>query len=338
VPAPPSQNALYFGGLLETIEEAGVDGTDLCRACGIERARLGDPEARIGRPEVLRFWEEAGRRLGVPNPGLYLGERVRPRARNVAVYAMMSSPTLREGLERIIRYQRLLGDFSRLTVKDEGARSFVRIDSRSPEQPLTRDEAEFTSVLLLRYCRWVTDRDLVPLEARLGRREPADPSDYERVFGCPVRFGAAEEGLLLAAEDLALPSLHASEEMAREHERLADRHLSEIEDSSVGGRLRRLLATELEVGSLDLRAAAKRLSMSPRTLQRRLAAEETTYGRVLDEVRRDLALARLRSPDASIGEVAYLTGFSELSTFYRAFKRWTGQTPSEYRSSSRSER
>jgi len=327
----PTCSTSHICMLLKTLEAAGVDTVDVCRACGLKAATLEDANARIPRSQLLRLWRQTARHLPYPHLGIHLGERARPRAANVVTYLAMSSRTLREALERFIRYQRILDEGSCVQLTDEGALTFIRIQFGSRELPATRDEIEYWTVLLMKYGRWIADFDLPLREVRFSHPAPEDTSEHDRIFGCRLRFDAAESGLLIASAELDRPSLHANPEVARTHERSADACLAGLDDCSVKRRLRELLATVLERGPVDLRTAATALHIGVRTLQRRLRDEGTSYRQVVDELRRDIALSRLAKTDAPIAEITYLTGFSELSPFYRAFRRWTGKTPVEYR-------
>jgi AraC-like DNA-binding protein len=327
----PSSSVVHVRTLLRALEDTGVDTAELCRACGLDPSILEDASGQIPRSLLLQLWRQAERHLPDPHLGLHLGERVQPRAANVVTYLTMSSRTLREGLERLIRYQRILGEGSRLQLTDEGDRTFIRIEFGSRELPATRDEIEYWAVVLLKYGRWIFGVDLALPEVCFSHPAPEDSSEHERIFGCRPRFGAAESGLWLASADLDRLSLHANPEIARAHEQFAQEYLAGLEDCSVTRQLRERLMAGLETGPVALETAARDLHIGVRTLQRRLRNEGTNYREVVDQLRRDVVLRQLRKTDASIEEITWLAGFSELSPFYRAFRRWTGKTPSQYR-------
>jgi AraC-like DNA-binding protein len=327
----PTCSTSHIRALLKTLEDAGLNTADVCRACGIKAVILEDVNARIPRSQLLHLWLQTARRLPDPHLGIHLGERARPRAANVVTYLAMSSHTLREALERFIRYQRILDEGSGVQLTDAGAQTFIRIQFGSRELPATCDEIEYWSVLLLKYGRWIAGFDLPLREVRFSHPAPEDTSEHDRIFGCRLCFDAAESGLLIDSAELDRPSLHANPEVARTHERFADDCLTRLDDCSLKRQLRELLSTVLERGPRDLQTAATTLHIGMRTLQRRLRDEGTSYRQVVDELRRDIALSRLAKTDAPIEEITYLIGFSELSPFYRAFRRWTGKTPVEYR-------
>ena len=327
----PTVSMSHVRVLLESLDGTGVKGADVCHSCGIDPGLLEDPNARLGRSRILALWRELARRVDDPNPGLHLAERVRPRAANVVTYLMMSSRTLREGLERLIRYQRILGENSRVQLKDEGSEAFIEVDFGSEELPPDRHEIEYWVVVIAKYCAFITDLELDLLEVRFRHAAPADVSEHERIFGTRPRFGAETCGLRIASSDLDRRSVHANPAIAEAHQAFADEYLSSLDVASTTRRLRELMVSVIEKGPLELQALAKQLRISARTLQRRLADEDTSYREVVDDLRRDIALDQLRRTDAPIQEIAYLTGFSALSPFYRAFRRWTGGTPAEHR-------
>lgn len=161
-------------------------------------------------------------------------------------------------------------------------------------------------------------------------------SAYEEHFGCPVIFNAGREALLVCEESVDVPNKLGDETIAA----FFDRHLEEqlaarTSDGSLELRVRRAVAHVLSEGVPMVSSIASELAMSARTLQRRLSGQGHSFQSVVDTARKDLAQRLLTDTDYSLAEIAFLTGFSEQSSFTRAFKRWTGQTPRAYRLSVR---
>lgn len=327
----PTFHGAWYRILLEGFDALGLHPGELSRAAGIDPETTREPDVRIPQSAVVRLWLEAAARLQDPDLGLHLGEKIRPRAGNVVQYLAMSSRTLRQGLERLARYQRIVSTESRLRLEQRGAAGFLRIEFGTPEFPEGRHQTEQLCVRLLNFSRWITNRDFDFLEVHFRHPRPNSISEHERIFRCPLHFDAEVTGLAIAGEDLDRPSVHADAELAKAHERWASRHLWDLERGHTVRELKESMLPVLEKGPLDLAAAAGRLSLSPRTLQRRLGEEGTSYREVLDTLRREVALDQLEQDGASIEEIAYLAGFADARAFYRAFKRWTGRTPAEYR-------
>jgi AraC-like DNA-binding protein len=174
--------------------------------------------------------------------------------------------------------------------------------------------------------------DKRPHEVRFRHEQPEYADEYERVYGCPVRFAQIANEIVFARRLLDLPQLHRDElllDLLRERadQLLADTHATErLAERIVDG-----LKLELQLGGTDPARVAQRLGMTLRSLQRRLQASSLSLSRLIDEARREEACAALRRGDVPIKDLAHRLGFSEPSAFHRAFKRWTGMTPAQFR-------
>lgn len=196
---------------------------------------------------------------------------------------------------------------------------------------LPRHTAEFIVAAWLVVARQATGLDFAPAEVSFRHSPPADVREHQRLFRAPVRFGGSANGMLLPRDLLGTPLLRADPGLCV----VLERHLRELVErtppaSSVVDRVRQLVASELP-RIADATAVARKLRMSRRTLQRQLGAGGTTFTGLLDVLRRELAMRYLHERQIAIAEVAFLLGFSEASTFHRAFRRWSGTTPAAYR-------
>jgi AraC-like DNA-binding protein len=184
---------------------------------------------------------------------------------------------------------------------------------------------------LLSFCRWVTNRDLRPLALELRFPPPADLQPYQDAFKCPIRFNAPVNALLFARTDVSLPLPTAHPLLAEVHERVASEHLQRLDPAQTCHRARAVIIRHLPDGEPRRPKIAAILAMSERTLQRRLAAEGTSFQRLLDDTRRGLAQHYLGQREISLADIAYLLGFSDQSSFFRAVRRWFGVSPRHYR-------
>ena len=320
-----------FQAMMSGLRALGHDPAPWLADAGIAPDSLGNPDGHVPMPCVIEFITAAVAGTGDAHLGLHMAESAELGSFDAPFFAMHASPTLGAAYERLSRYQRLFHDVSRIELRIE--RDHATLRHRLPGGMLpARQGAEFLLASWVRTGRAVTGVEWAPLEVRFGHAAPADTSDHERFFRAPLRFAMGENSFSLAAGLLALPSTRADAGLAA----LLDRYAAERIARSPGtGRLadraRTLIETGLRSGDLSATSLAHQLGMSVRSLNRLLAAEGTSYQAVLDSLRHELAARQLSDPRASVWEVAFQLGFSDLSAFYRAFRRWTGTTPAEFR-------
>jgi AraC-like DNA-binding protein len=187
---------------------------------------------------------------------------------------------------------------------------------------------ESAAVVGLRIVQQLAGASWRPQRVVFGHPRPRDTAEHARIFDCPVSFGGDEHlRLEFDAGDLERPVPGADRSLLPIVEQHLDKLLERLSGASLVQDVRTALAEMLCDGSPNLRAVAKRLGMSVRTLQRRLEEHDVVFRDLVQEVRRELAERYLAERDANLTEVAFLLGYSELSSFDRAFRRWTGSTP-----------
>ena len=267
-----------------------------------------------------------------PGLGLSLGEHGAMSMFHVVSHLMLSCQTLRAALAALQEYAQLvLGglDFFLDEQDGEALFGFARPDAAE----LT---ARFWADLVLTFALRVTRVHLSPVDGRprvlsLAHRRPEYADEYLRVFGCPVLFEQPRYGFTLASEALDRPQPHADATLEAAL-RLAARsqRLSQLEDEALVRGLRHALREESDLSDVDFERLARRLGTSKQFLRRRLATQGYSCADLLDEARCERALSDLRD-DQHIDVIAERLGFSKRSSFHRAFKRWTGKTPNQYR-------
>ena len=310
----------------------GHDPGAILGAVGLGVKILDDPDAHIPMSLGVALLVRGVEMTGDQDLGLHLAERADLGTLDVHFYAMLSSPTLEAAYERLCRYQRLIHETTRVTLEIEGDRATLR-HLMPGGLAVPRQSAEFIVAAWVRGGRAVTGNDWAPIEVRFAHPQPKDTREHLRFFRSPVRFATGENALILSASLLELPCVGADPSLLAVLDRYAaDRLELAPRSTHLADRARAALAEDLRGGEPSVERLASRLKMSVRTLNRALAAEQTSYRKLLDQLRQELAARLFRDNRVAIPEVAFLTGFSELSAFYRAFKRWTGQTPAEFRS------
>jgi AraC-like DNA-binding protein len=323
--------AFWVKGVAETLEAAGLDIHALFAEAGLELAALSDADARFPTEGISLLWQLAVTRSGNPAIGLANSSVVKPGNFDVVAYAMMSSPNLLGVLERAVRYVDILSDAATLAIADDREGHRLILELFGGKHPVPRQRFEFDLMTLLSFCRWVTNRDLRPLAFELRFPPPTDLQPYQDAFKCPLRFSAPLNALLFTPADVTLPLPTAHPLLAEVHERIASEHLQRLDHAQISHRARAVIIGHLPDGEPRRPKIASLLGMSERTLQRRLAAEGTSFQRLLDDTRRELAQHYLGQRNVSLADTAYLLGFRDQSTFFRASRRWFGVSPRHYR-------
>lgn len=313
----------------------GVDPQALLRAAGISGEALADPDARLPRAAELRLWTQAAALTGDEHFGVHLCEQLTVDGLGPLGFAVRSSATLGDAYQRVIRYLRLLVHGPALELELDG--ELARLRHRAPPggPAPSRHAVEFLLGNMIVLARRNVDPSLTPRMVGLRHAAASRIDPYHSLFGRNIHFQHEHDEIVLDRELLARGHRNAEPSLAR----VLDHHLTSLlarvpadgEESSFLERVDVALAAELERGEPSLGAVAERLHMSPRTLQRRLRQEGSSLSARLDRTREAVATRLLGESTRSIGEVAFLLGFSEVSTFHRAFKRWTGVTPVAYR-------
>jgi AraC-like DNA-binding protein len=317
--------------MAEAFESDGLELQALFAEAGLELAALGDADRRFASDKVDQLWRLALARSGNPSLGLASSRIAKPASFDVVAYTMMSAPSLLGILERMSRYIRIFNDAALVTVSEsaEGFRIALEIDAR--QQPVPWQRFGFDLMTFLTFCRWVTARDLRPIALELTLAPSADLAPYEEAFKCPLRFNAPQNALLLSRADAMLPLPTAHQLLAEVHEAIADEHVRQAGLPPIGLRVRSLLIRSLPEGEPTRAAVATAMAMSERTLHRRLEAEGTSFQKILDSARREMAERYMDRKDLSLAEIAFLLGFSDQSSLFRASKRWFGTSPGQRR-------
>jgi AraC-like DNA-binding protein len=312
----------------------GYDPVPFFQTQGIDRELLLDPDATVPMSACVGLLADGVRATGDDNLGLHVAEHAELGSFDVHFYAMVSSPTLGGAFERVCRYQRLINETAHVRLETSGDRAVL--SHRLPGgMPAPRQTAELLLAAWVRAGRVATRTKWSPAEVRFAHRVPRDSREHERFFGAPVRFATGENALVLPADLLDLPCRRADPSLLSLLDRYAADRLGRPRTATFADRARAALSEELQAQSVTAHGLAARLKVSVRTLHRSLAAEGTSYRRLLDQLRLDIAKRHLMDDRVSVAEVAFLVGFSELSAFHRAFRRWTGRTPVAFRAEAR---
>ena len=322
-----------FRPFAEELDARGVKILDQLDSFGLSDTDLDDPDLRIAHNKAQHLLKRAIEKAGEPALGLLAAEKVKTGDFGVMEYAAASCATQGEAMRVAARFLGLMTEGLDVhldeNVDGERAALVFGVQENLEEVPAT---IEFTMASFLIYGRRWTGRALRPLEVTFRHAGPSDTSPYERVFDCPVRFNAKVNALWMDRRAMDVPYGQSDPRLNKILQQHAQQQLGSLpKRQRFSQQVLALIEEELSGGNPGVEHVASRLHMSPRTLHRRLKEEGTTHKQLVDELRRSLALRLLCDEEQPIGEVSYRLGFSHVNAFHKAFKRWTGETPAQYR-------
>ncbi len=328
--AAPSVLGTWTRAVVRALDARGVDGRAAAARAGIDVEALDDPDCRHPIAATTRLWRLAVETTHDPCFGLWASRFVTHTTFHALGFAVFASRTLRDAFERFVRYGHLVSDAAEIQLRHVGGSEHFRLVLPEGQGRPTDEAIDAILSLVARTARMLSDGRVTPVALQLERPEPVPSEPFAKVFRAPVRFGQRENVIEFAARDFdeRLPAGNA--ELARYNDEVVAHYLARIERARVCSRLRCWLVDQLPAGEPTEEAAARALGMSRRNLQRRLQEEHTTYRQALNDTRQQMARAHLEEGRASVTEIAFLLGFADTSSFSRAFKRWTGQSPRVY--------
>jgi AraC-like DNA-binding protein len=313
------------------LESYGVDPAPLFEQAGLDPRKLYDPNARYLETRLNKLWQSALEATKDPYIGLRVASFWHPSAAHALGYAWLASATLKDALERTVRYFRLITDKERLTLTESDEDFRLIIENPVTDCPTAPEDLDASFAALVRLCRMCYGESFNPLRITMGRPALPDPKPFAEHFRAPIQYSGNENSVCFGKVEATTILPTANAEVARANEQIVQEYLARFDRSSVAMQVRARLTEQLSSGHANQESVAHALHMSLRSLQRRLNDEGTSYKDLLDETRRELASHYMAESHRSINEITYLLGFSEPSNFSRAFRRWTGCSPSAYR-------
>ncbi|MET0703607.1 MAG: AraC family transcriptional regulator ligand-binding domain-containing protein [Mycobacterium sp.] len=306
------------------LRDLDVRPADVLRRAGLADDLFQQPSARLAPEDYYRLWHSVEVETGDPAFPVRMCESVGAESFSPPLFAALCSPDFVSAAQRIAQYKTLVAPL-RFSVSDSGGVFAVELswlDAPPPPTSLVLAELLFCVTLV----RLGTREAVCPIEVTTTTL-PATPAPYEKFLGARLQRGRTHR-VAFATADATLPFLTSNEPLWAVFEPELRRRLADLETpATTAARVRAALLEALPSGLASMDTIARKLAVSRRTLQRRIEAEGTTYQQILDNTRTDLARHYLENTAVSVGEIAFLLGFSEPNSFYRAFRVWTGTTP-----------
>lgn len=322
--------APLLGILWRTVESYGLDP-----GLAIDASLYG-PEHKSPLPERIRFSDfdnslaRAAELVGDPAFGVRTARFLHPSYFGALGHAWLVSLSLRSALMRLEQFQALLDENSNIRVRELPDR--VHITYRTMREQTCREVLDdLHQAQLLAMCRLNFGANLEPVEINLSRTEPAEPGPWIEYFGPVIKFDQPEVTLAFSNEQADTPLSVANPELVALHDESIRRHLLKLNQNNILNQSRMRLAEQLPSGRVTENDLARKLNMSTRTLHRKLRENNETFRSLLEQVRTDLAGRYIRNRNYNITEIAFLLGYTDISSFSRAFKGWFGHSPTEAR-------
>lgn len=331
----PTVSAGYARALLDLAVKCGAERTALLTAAGLTEADFKPAEARLGFERFKALMREGKRLSGDTALGLRFGTDISFNVLSIVGLICYAAPTMDAAFAQMNRYGRLVievdgvGRDDRFVIEAQGNRTFI-VDKRQNPNGFP----ELTESTLGRFiCGFTRVFPKVPLyrSAEVTHERPPHGDLYEELLGVPVRFGASQNAMEVDPAYLTMRLTSSPGYVFGMLSQQADSLLKTLEASkTMSGQVESLIMPRLHTGETSMKALAQEMGVSRQTLYRQLKDEGRTFDEVLDGLRHRLALHYLEGEKVSVNETAYLVGFSDPSSFSRAFKRWTGNSPGAY--------
>lgn len=319
--------------IASTLDDYGIDSEGLFEKAGLDISHLYDPDARYPFSAMTRLWNMSVEASGDPCFGLSTINHWHPTIFHAFGYAWLASNTLKEALERTVRYIRIVNSAARATLTETAEGYIFQIDTDYNNNVIEPSPAGLDAgfATLIYMCRISYGDDFLPVRIEMKRPYTECAERYSQYFNAQILYSSEHNRILFDKHIIEKQLPTANVVLAHNNDNIVSKYMSNMDKDDIVMQVKSKLIDNLASGQVTEKHMAELLNLSLRSLQRKLKEHNVNYKSLLNETRKDLAMKFIRDNQMSISEIAYLLGFSEQSNFSRAFKRWTGYSPNTYR-------
>jgi len=320
------------------MEAHQIDLTTALKECNISQDVMTDQESRIAAEKFYNLIEYCNKKLGRHDFSILIAEQFHPGMFHALGYAMMSSNTLQDALDRIAHYKRVVSNTCQLVTYESNNQLVFEMNIFTYEgtnRPvLSLATVETFLATIIRFARELVTLDFSPEKICFAYQKPVHDVTYlEAFFNCDIEFNSDKNAIIFNFEQAQEKLMCGNPLITHSHEKMLDEFMARIDKNDLSHVIKNKIFDLLPLGAPSQTVIAEDLGMSLRNLQRKLQEQGTSYKEILESTRKKLAMDYIVQQHLSLSEIGYLVGFSSVGNFNRAFKRWTNQTPGEYRQS-----
>lgn len=324
-----------LGALVLPVAQAlrpnGLDPLEVFADVGIDAAKLANPDWRLSHLLFNKLMGRCVELTGDEAFGLAAAEQLQPQVLHGLGLAWLASDSVYDGLRRLVRFGKLATTSADISLQEEGELVYVDLGRLPLADDFQHANRDYAVGMIVRMSALTLGEFLAPAAVHLERPAPEQPARWESKLASKVEFGADYSRIYWYRADIMQPLITGDPALARVNDEQAQAYVDTFLAQSTSRDVVDKIIERLPDGPPNQQQIADALHVSNRTLQRKLKGEGTSFMDLLQDTRLQLARKYLRHPNRSVVETAYLLGFSEPSTFSRAFKRWTGEAPADFR-------
>ena len=322
--------APVVANIWETIESYGIDPAPYFKAEGIKLSLPINPADRVPSDKLYKVFGMALEQINDPYFGIRTGQNIHPSHLGALGYGWLASGSLREAFTRLQRYIRLINPRVSLQLEDDpGGLKITYLLDMNISNPSILADSQMASLFTM--SRMIAGKNFHPKSVQFMHVQPPDTGEYFKFFKCPLEFLMPGNALIISADD-ADHLLHTGNpQLAQINDQVVIRRLAALDKDDIVSGVQAAILDSMPSGNISDDNISRQLNMTTRTMRRRLQEKDLTFRNVLTQIRRELADQYIRDTSLTLTEVSYMLGFSETSSFSRAFKNWTGMAPSTAR-------